>query len=68
MADIMVKVDDEWLNQVLVSELKDTLTCFEENLKEDFPNIFFFGDDVKDKAMIKVHIDALKLVIDWYSV
>lgn len=64
---VMIEMDDEAFFKAMVREMKDTVACFEEDLTKDFPNVFFFGDDVKDKAMIRAHIDALKLIINWYD-
>lgn len=64
---VMVEIDDEAFYKAMVCEMKDTIVCFEEDLASDSPNVFIFGDDVKDKAMIKAHIDALNLLIKWYE-
>lgn len=64
---MMLEVDDEAFYKAMIADMKDAVSSFEQDLEAESPNIFFFGDDVKDKAMIRAHIDAFKLVISWYE-
>ena len=64
--NVNIKINDDQLAGIIVSDLEDTLFYFEQALLQAQPNIFSV-DAVTDKITIMKHIDAFKLVLDWYK-
>ena len=64
--NVSIELDQDQLGAIIVSDLEDTVFYFEEALLQPQPNIFSV-DAVTDKIMIMKHIDAFKLVLDWYK-
>lgn len=63
---ITVKLDYETIDSIVQGQLKETW----ESLKRDLGsngNIFVWGDPEADDAEIQKHIDALELLLKWYS-
>jgi hypothetical protein len=63
---ITVKLDYETIDHIIQAQLVETW----EGLKSDLGsngNIFVWGDPEADDAMIQKHIDALELLLKWYS-
>ena len=66
MTKISVELDYEAVDNIVQAQLVETW----ESLKRDLganANIFVWGDQEADDAVIQKHIDALELVIKWYS-
>ena len=66
MTKISVELDWETVDNVVVGQLRDTW----ERLKTDLgagSNVFVWGDQEADDAAIQKHIDALELILKWYS-
>lgn len=63
---ITVKLDYEAVDSIIQGQLKETW----EGLKSDLganANIFVWGDQEADDKEIQRHIDALELLLKWYS-
>lgn len=66
MSKITVELDWETIDNVVVGQLRDTW----ESLKGNLGNgdwVFVWGDQEADDAAIQKHIDALELILKWYS-
>ena len=66
MSKITVELDWETVDNVVVGQLRDTW----ESLKGNLGNgdwVFVWGDQEADDAEIQKHIDALELILKWYS-
>ena len=66
MSKITVELDWETVDNVVVGQLRDT----RERLKADLGAgswVFVWGDQEADDAEIQKHIDALELILKWYS-
>ena len=66
MSKISVELDWETVDHIVVSQLRDTW----ESLKQDLgagANIFVWGDQEADDIEIQKHIDALEVVLKWYT-
>jgi hypothetical protein len=66
MSKISVELDWEAVDSVVVQQLRSTW----EGLKADLganANIFVWGDQEADDVEIQKHIDALELLLTWYS-
>ena len=72
MSTYTVEVDAETIDKIIIGQLKETYESLVEDLAAydggKTPNIFFWGEPEKDKAEIQRHLDALKVVIEWYGV
>jgi hypothetical protein len=66
MSKVTVELDWETVDNVVVGQLRDT----RERLKADLGAgswVFVWGDQEADDAEIQKHIDALELILKWYS-
>ena len=66
MSKYTVELDWETVDNVVVGQLRDT----RERLKADLGAgswVFVWGDQEADDAEIQKHIDALELILKWYS-
>ena len=66
MSKITVELEWEAIDHIVVSQLRDTW----ERLKLDIGannHVFVWGDQEADDAEIQKHIDALEVVLKWYS-
>ena len=66
MSKISVELELEAVDHIVVSQLRDTW----ERLKLDIGannHVFVWGDQEADDAEIQKHIDALEVVLKWYS-
>jgi len=66
MSKISVELEWEAIDHIVVSQLRDTW----ERLKLDIGannHVFVWGDQEADDAEIQKHIDALEVVLKWYS-
>jgi hypothetical protein len=66
MTKISVELDWEAVDHIVVSQLRDTW----ETLKSNLDNgvwVFVWDDQEADNAEIQKRIDALELMLKWYS-
>ncbi len=66
MSKISVELDSEAVDNIVASQLRDTW----ERLKLDIGannHVFVWDDQEADDAEIQKYIDALELVLKWYS-
>ena len=63
---ITIEVCDEQLNELVVADLQQSLQGLRQDLKEGRGGIWSY-DIKEDRKMIKKHIKALKLIIDYYG-
>ena len=66
MSKISVELDWETIDNIVVGQLRDTW----EGLKKDLGannHVFVWGDQEADDAEIQKRIDALELMLKWYS-
>jgi hypothetical protein len=64
---VMIEMDCEQISDLVFNELQDTLSCFEEDMEKDNPAVFS-NNEIYDKMQIQNHIDAIKLLLEWYRV
>ena len=60
-----IEINDEMVYEIVYKELAESLESFESDLGAG-NNVFFWNEHEKDDAEIQRHIDAIKLVLDWY--
>lgn len=66
MSKISVELEWETVDSIVVSQLRSTW----ETLKSNLDNgvwVFVWGDQEADNAEIQKRIDALELMLKWYS-
>ena len=63
---ITIEVCDEQLNDLVVADLQQSLQGLRQDLEEGRGGIWSF-DPKEDRKMIKKHIKALKLIINYYG-
>jgi len=63
---ITIEVCDEQLNDLVVADLQQSLQGLRQDLEEGRGGIWSF-DPKEDRKIIKKHIKALKLIIDYYG-
>ena len=63
---ITIEVNDEQLNDLVVADLQQSLQGLKQDLKEGRGGIWSY-DLKEDRKMIKKHIKALELIIDYYG-
>ena len=66
MSKISVELDWEAVDGIVVSQLRETWQAFKNDLGAN-AHIFVWGDQEADDAEIQKHIDALELILKWYS-
>lgn len=66
MTKISVELDYETVDNIVQGQLVETWATLKEDLGAG-RHIFVFGDQEADDAMIQRHIDALELLLTWYS-
>lgn len=62
----MIEVNDEQLTDLVVADLTQSLQGLRQDLEEGRGGIWSY-DLKEDRKMINKHIEALKLVIDYYG-
>ena len=61
-----IEVNDEQLTDLVVADLQQSLQALKQDLKEGRGGMW--SHDLKeDRKIIKKHIKALKLIIDYYG-
>ena len=63
---ITIEVCDEQLNDLVIADLQQSLQGLRQDLEEGRGGIWSF-DPKEDRKIIKKHIKALKLIIDYYG-
>lgn len=66
MSKISVELDWETIDNIVVGQLRNTW----ETLKQDLGAgkwVFQWGDQEADDAQIQKHIDAIEILLKWYS-
>lgn len=66
MSKISVELDWDTIDHIVVGQLRETL----ESLRNDLGAaawVFVYGDQEADDVEIQKHIDALELILKWYS-
>jgi hypothetical protein len=66
MSKISVELDSEAVDNIVVEQLRNTW----ENMKDDLGagrDVFVWGDPEADDVEIQKRIDALEVVLKWYS-
>lgn len=66
MSKVTIELVDEQIDNIVASQLRDTW----ERLKLDIGannHVFVYGDQEADNAEIQKHIDAVELLLKWYS-
>lgn len=63
---MIINVDDATVLRVVRAELRNTREAFISYLSEDAPNVFSLNPE-EDKQILREHINALGLVLDWYE-
>lgn len=66
MSKISVELDWDTIDNIVVGQLRETW----EGLKADLGannHVFVWGDQEADDAEIQRHIDALEVVLKWYT-
>ena len=61
-----IEVNDEQLTDLVIADLHQSLQCLRQDLEEGRGGIWSF-DPKEDRKIIKKHIKALKLIIDYYG-
>ena len=66
MSKISVELDWETVDHIVVEQLRNTWEALKDNLGNgDW--VFVWGDQEADDAEIQKRIDALEVVLKWYS-
>jgi hypothetical protein len=63
---ITVELDWETIDKIVVGQLRDTFKSLNEDLGAG-NHVFVWGDPEADDVEIQKHIDALEIVLKWYS-
>ena len=64
--NVNIKLDDDQLVAIVAGDLALALEYFQEAMEQHQPNIFSVNA-ITDKIMIMKHIEAFKLVQQWYT-
>ena len=63
---MFVQLDSEQVTRLVFHDLKNTLDYFHEYMEEDNPSVFSMNE-ITDKIQIQKHIEAIKLILEWYA-
>ena len=63
---ITIEVNDEQLNDLVVADLQQSLQAFRQDLEDGCGGIWSH-DQKEDRKIIKKHIKAFKLILDYYG-
>lgn len=64
--NINIEINDDQLGAIILSDLQETINYFNCMLTNEQPNIFS-TNPITDKIIIMKHLDAFKLVQEWYT-
>lgn len=62
----VITIPYEAADEITVQNLNEALTTFKDDLKKEKPMIFV-NEPGPDKKLIRKHIKALKLILDFYG-
>ena len=63
---MLIEVCDEQLNELVIADLKQSLQGLRQDLEEGRGGIWS-RDPKEDRKIIKKHIKAFKLILDYYG-
>jgi hypothetical protein len=66
MSKISVELELETVDNIVVEQLRNTWETLKRDLGANH-HIFVWGDQEADDVEIQKHIDALEVVLKWYS-
>ena len=66
MSKLTVELDWETVDNIVVSQLRQTLETLGQDLGRG-KHVFVWGDQEADDAEIQKHIEALELLLKWYA-
>ena len=66
MSKYTIDLSYEMTDQIVVDQLRDTWNTWRRDLGSN-SGIFVWGDQEADDVEIQKHIDALEIVLKWYS-
>lgn len=66
MSKVTIELVDEQIDNIVVSQLRDTWELFKLDIGAN-NHVFVWGDQEADDVEIQKHIDAVELVLRWYS-
>lgn len=66
MSKISVELDWETIDGIVVGQLRETWEALKNDLGAN-KHVFVWGDQEQDDVLIQKHIDALELILKWYS-
>jgi len=66
MSKYTIDLSYEITDQIVVDQLRDTWDTLRRDLGSN-SSVFVWGDQEADDVEIQKHIDALELVLKWYS-
>ena len=64
--NVNIELDQDQLGAIIVSDLEDTVNYFNCMLTNEQTNIFS-TNPITDKIIIMKHLEAFKLVLEWYE-
>lgn len=63
---MLIEIPYEFLDEIIRKDLKERIEKFKDDLKKDRP-LIFVSDAVKDKKLIRKHLRAFKLILEYYG-
>jgi hypothetical protein len=66
MSKISVELESETVDNIVVDQLRDTWETLKRDLGANH-HVFVWGDQEADDIQIQKHVDALELILKWYS-
>lgn len=66
MSKVTIELVDEQIDNIVVSQLRDTWEQFKLDIGAN-NHVFVYGDQEADDALLQKRIDAVELVLGWYS-
>jgi hypothetical protein len=66
MSKISVELELETVDNIVVEQLRNTWETLKRDLGANH-HVFVWGDQEADDIQIQKHIDALEIVLKWYS-
>ena len=66
MSKVTVELGWDTIDSIVVGQLRDTWQSWKNDLGAN-AHIFVWGDQEADDAQIQKHIDAIELLLKWYS-
>jgi hypothetical protein len=66
MSKISVELELETVDNIVVEQLRNTWETLKRDLGANH-HVFVWGDQEADDIQIQKHVDALELILKWYS-